>query len=80
MMGERLTSTTTSLLPMNSGIVLAWTGVIRSKFMLEMASSSHGDSDGTTASQARVVEPSDGGIIALPWSVLHRRDQVLLLL
>lgn len=48
---------------MNNGIVLAWTGVIRSKFMLEMASSSHGDRDGTTASHARVVEPSDGGII-----------------
>lgn len=48
-----LTSTTTSLLPMNSGIVLACTGVMRSKPILEVASRIHSESAGVRASQAR---------------------------
>ena len=35
---ERLTSTTTSLLPINIGITLAWTGVIWSNFMSRILS------------------------------------------
>lgn len=48
------TSTTTSLCVMNSGIVEACTGVMRLKPLEEMASRSHSDSGGVSASQARV--------------------------
>jgi hypothetical protein len=49
------TSTTTSLCPMKSGIVEAWTGVIRPNPMLETASTIHSESEGVSASQALEV-------------------------
>ena len=53
---SQLTSTTTSLLPIESGMQLAWTGVIRSKPILEVAESTHGDSSGVRPSHARELE------------------------
>ena len=46
-------STTTSLFPMNNGIVLAWTGVVLVNPMEFMASSIHSDRGGVSASQLR---------------------------
>ena len=43
---------------MNNGIALACTGVMRSKPILEMASSTHSDSPGVSASQALAVDLS----------------------
>ena len=51
----RITSTTTSLWPMNRGIVLACTGVIRVKPIVETASRIHSESEGVSASQALEV-------------------------
>jgi hypothetical protein len=48
-----IASTTTSLLPINNGIVDACTGVILSKPKLDTASSIHGDNDGVSDVQAR---------------------------
>ena len=46
-------STTTSLFPMNNGIVLAWTGVVLVNPMEFMASRIHSDRGGVSASQLR---------------------------
>ena len=46
-------STTTSLLPRNSGMVLLCTGVGLEKPMAAMASSNQADSDGVSAAHAR---------------------------
>ena len=56
---KRHTSTTTSLFPINNGMVLAWTGVIFSNPMLDTAVKIHSESSGVRASQAR--EAFEGG-------------------
>lgn len=53
---SQLTSTTTSLCAMNSGIAEAWTGVMRFKPMLDTASMIHSAKGGLSVSQARDEE------------------------
>lgn len=50
---QSYTSTTTSLCPMNNGMQLACTGVMRSKPMLATASRIHCESSGVRPSHAR---------------------------
>jgi hypothetical protein len=46
---------------MKRGMVEAWTGVIREKFIEATASTSHGDKGGLSASQAREEDLFAGG-------------------